>query len=233
MSHPAFIISNQKIMNDHLVSYYKERANEYDKVYLNPPEQGDLRKATDFFQTLFAQKTVLELACGTGYWTERIGETATAVHAIDINDRVLRIAEERRSRDNISYSIADMYTIESNKKYDGLFGGFIWSHILLQDLDNCIERWKGLLKPGGVIAFIDSVPVRGTHHDSGRIASTDEYGNTYQTRILENGSEYAVLKNFPTKEFIQQKLSAIADAISFIQLEYYWIVSGKLKATGA
>ncbi len=28
-------------MNQDLVSYYKDRAKEYEKVYLNPDEQGD------------------------------------------------------------------------------------------------------------------------------------------------------------------------------------------------
>jgi predicted methyltransferase len=66
-------------MNQSIISYYNERAKEYEKVYLNPDEQEDLLTATRFFQEIFSHKAVVEIACGTGYWTEQISKTATSV----------------------------------------------------------------------------------------------------------------------------------------------------------
>lgn len=217
-------------MNQNLVSYYNDRAKEYEKVYLNPDEQEDLLKAAKIFQDLFAQKTVLEIACGTGYWTERIAKTATSIFATDINESVIEIAKERQ-KENITFAIADMYDFTPDEKYEGVFGGFIWSHILLQDLDKFIDQVKSFLKPNGTIVFIDGNAVEGTVHDVKKITKTDEHGNTYQTRKLENGSSHLVLKNFPTKEFLVQKLSSVATDINSINLKYYWIVSCKLNET--
>lgn len=215
-------------MNENLISYYDARAKEYEKVYLNPNEQEDLRKATKIFQDLFARKTVLEFACGTGYWTERIAETATSIFATDINESVIEIAKKRQN-ETITFAVADMFDFSPEENFDAVFGGFIWSHILLQDLEKFIEQVKGFLKPNGTIVFIDGNSVAGTNHDLKNISKTDELGNTFQTRKLENGTSHLVLKNFPTKEFLSRKLSKIATEIQFIKLEYYWIVICKTR----
>ncbi|HRH56346.1 MAG TPA: class I SAM-dependent methyltransferase [Chitinophagales bacterium] len=216
-------------MNSDIKTYYNQRAKEYEKVYHNPDEQDDLKTAVDYFQHLFLDKTVLEIACGTGYWTERIAKTATSVFATDINKSVVEIALRRQTKNNVRFNVADMYHLNTDMKYQGIFGGFIWSHILLQDLDRFLLKLKDLLTEDEILVFIDSNPVDDTIHDKKRVSHTDEHGNTYQTRMLEDGTSHLVLKNFPTKEFLLNKLSVIATDINYIQLEYYWIVSCSLK----
>lgn len=139
------------------------------------------------------------------------------------------IARARPINDNVTFEVADMYSLVIDKKHDGIFGGFIWSHILLQDIDRFLDRVKDLIVIGGIFVFIDSNQVESTIHDKRRIAETDEAGNTYQVRNLEDGTAHRVLKNFPTKEFLVQKLSRIATGINYINLKHYWIVSCKLK----
>ena len=206
-----------------LVSYYSERAKEHENVYLNPDEQEDLLEATKISQDLFAQKTVLEIACGTGYWTERIAKTATSILGTDINESMIEIAKQRQT-ENMAFAVADMFNLSTDEKFDGVFAGFIWSHILLQDLDKFLEKVKSFLKPNATVVFIDGNPLAGTNHDLKNIAKTDEYGNTYQMRKLQNGSSHLVLKIFPTKDFLFEKLSSIATEINFINLKYYWIL---------
>jgi ubiquinone/menaquinone biosynthesis C-methylase UbiE len=216
-------------MNPNLTSYYNDRAKEYDKVYLRPEEQGDLSAATAIFQKIFANRKVLEIACGTGYWTEQISKTAAFVFATDINKSMLDIAMHRVNRPHVTFEIADMYNLRSDTRFDGVFGGFIWSHILLQDLDQFLDKLSHLVIAGGDMVFIDSNQVEGTNHAKKRTTRTDQNGNTFQTRLLDNGTPYEVLKNFPTKDFLIQKLAAIATDIEFIPLEHYWIVSCKTK----
>jgi trans-aconitate methyltransferase len=214
-------------MNQNLASYYHERAKEYDKVYANPAEQADLQSASTLFKNLFAQKSVIEIACGTGYWTERIAQTAAAVLATDLNQSMIDIAQQKQLGPNTSFALADMYQFVPDKKYEALFGGFIWSHILLQDLDRLLQHLSGWLLPGSVMAFIDSKTVPNTSHDRQKITHQDEYGNTFQTRTLENGSTHQVLKNYPTRDFILQKFSPWASDIEFMELEFYWMVCCK------
>ena len=184
-------------------------------------------KSAVLFQNIFANKSVLEIACGTGYWTEKISKTANSIFATDINEIVIDIARTRKFNSNVVFQVADMNCLSIDKKFDGLFGGFIWSHILLQDLDNFLLRLKGLLNENAKIAFIDSKQVEGTNHDRKRITRIDQYGNTFQTRTLENGTTHEVLKNFPSKQFLTDKLLQISTEVEIIELEHYWIATSK------
>ena len=215
-------------MNRDLTSYYKDRAKEYDKVYLIPEEQDDLVKATEILQRLFSQKQVLEIACGTGYWTEQISKSATSIVATDVNESVIEIARNRKLLKNVVFEVADMYSLTPKARFDTLFGGFIWSHILLQDLDDFLYKITYFLKPNATVAFIDSKLVEGSSHSIKSITTTDDQGNTYQKRILENGTTHLVLKNFPSQEFLIQKLARFSKHVNYIDLEHYWIVYYKL-----
>lgn len=218
-------------MNENLVLYYSDRASEYEKVYLNSDEQEDLQKSEQIFKEVFSNKKVLEIACGTGYWTQRIAKTATSILATDVNESVIAIARQKQMPDNVTFAVADMFEFSTDEKIDGVFAGFIWSHILLQDLDKFLDKVKNFLKPDGTIVFIDGNAVAGTNHDLKNITKTDGFGNTFQNRKLENGTSHLVLKNFPTKEFLFQKLSRIATDINFTNLKYYWIASCRLSET--
>lgn len=212
-------------MNQDLKTYYNDRATEYDKVYQILEEQKDLLKSIEFFQNIFANKSVIEIACGTGYWTEQISKTAKSILATDINKAVIDIAMARQFNNNTTFKVSDMNNLSIGEKFDGLFGGFIWSHILIQDIDTLLNKIKELVIENGSIIFIDSKQVEGTYHNKKRITRIDAFGNTFQTRKLENGTTYEVLKNFPTKKFLTEKLSKIATDIKIIELEYYWIAT--------
>ncbi|MEQ1923562.1 MAG: class I SAM-dependent methyltransferase [Pyrinomonadaceae bacterium] len=212
-------------MNENIVTYYDRRAREYEKVYHNPAEQDDLRRAEAFFKSIFAGKRVLEVACGTGYWTERLAKTAESIYATDINASVIEIALERKIDGTVIFAVADMFEIDAENKFDAVFCGFIWSHILLEDLDRFLKKLQDLTKPAGHIVFIDGNPVPGSSHDPKNIIKTDKQGNTYQDRILADGSAHRVLKNFPTDDFLTQKLETIATKIEVKRLKWYWIAT--------
>lgn len=51
-------------------AYYQERAPVYDRVYSYPERQGDLRFLEEYILQQFSELRVLEIAAGTGYWTQ-------------------------------------------------------------------------------------------------------------------------------------------------------------------
>ena len=159
-------------MNNDIVSYYQDRAKEYEKIYLKAERQDDLRKVTTIVQELFTHKNVLEIACGTGYWTERIAKTAISVYAIDINKSVLDIARQKGiSAEKVTFRQADMNRFTHKGKFESLFGGFIWSHVLLQDLVKFLDKVNNFVTPNGTIVFIDNNYVEGSNH---AITKTDK-----------------------------------------------------------
>jgi len=56
--------------------YYKERAPVYDRVYAYPERQDDLRELEEYIPAQFDGREVIEIAAGTGYWTQFIYKKA-------------------------------------------------------------------------------------------------------------------------------------------------------------
>ncbi len=216
-------------INTDIILYYKNRAKEYEKIYSKPERQSALLLAQKMLQDLFRDKNVFEIACGTGYWTEKISATAKSILAADINDTVIEIAKSKSySPAKVDFKTADIFSLASHIKHESLFGGFIWSHIKQQDLPNFIDIANRLVKPGGTLVFMDNNYVSGSNLP---VTGEDDSGNTYQTRTLDNGTIHTVLKNFPTEKYIRQLLTDKAADVSFTNLHYYWIL--KYKNIGA
>jgi len=205
-----------------LIEYYHKRASSYDNLYHRGERIEALDEVAEIFQKIFIGKEVLEIGCGTGYWTQRIAETAKKIFAIDINEAMLDIAKARLyPKDNVIFSHADFYHLTRERKFESLFAGFIWSHIPLQELDSFIELMQSYVASGSEIVFVDNNFVEGS---STTIAHTDEFGNTYQERKLEDGETFKIIKNFPQEKFIREKLRGKVRSLNFIKLKYYWIL---------
>lgn len=214
-------------MNTDMVSYYQDRAQEYENIYSKPERQHDLLLAAEILQQAFSNKEVYEIACGTGYWTKIISNTADSILATDINDTVIQVAKSKVYHSSkIKFQLADIFNLPANTTHESLFGGFIWSHIKLQELVHFIEIIHRLVKPGGTVVLMDNNFVEGSNLP---LTDTDNFGNTYQVRQLENGTRHKVLKNFPTEESIKKLLIDKVENIEFKQLEYYWILTYQTK----
>lgn len=79
-------------------TYYSNWAEIYEEVYFweDPIRQAELLQIQDVLKEKFTGKTVLEVACGTGYWTQYVSETAQHITAIDYSEEVLTIAKEKQ-----------------------------------------------------------------------------------------------------------------------------------------
>lgn len=181
-------------MNTDPALYYSERAKEYEKIYEKPERQEDLKYIAQFLKDIFNGRNILEIACGTGYWTQFISETAKSIFATDINQAVIEMAKTKVYNSPVDLALADLYDLsKSRRSSDAGFGGFIWSHIPKQKLSMFITHFLSKITKDGVIIFIDNQYVEGS---STPIDSEDEYGNTYQRRRLENGSYHKSYKKF-------------------------------------
>jgi hypothetical protein len=75
------------------------------------------------------------------------------------------------------------------------------------------------------VVFIDNVYVEGS---STTISRTDGYGDTYQTRRLDDGSKHEVLKNFPNESELRAAVAGLASEVRVEFLQYYWILTYRL-----
>jgi SAM-dependent methyltransferase len=170
-----------------MVNYYAGRAQEYERIYHKPERQEDLRRLRDFVERAFAGLHVFEGACGTGYWTEVVARSAQSVVATDINEEVLAVARSKSIEDGkVEFRREDAYALpEWPGRFDGALAVFWWSHIPKARLQGFLQGFHRVLAPGARVVFMDNVYVEGS---STPIARTDEYGDTYQRRRLDDGS---------------------------------------------
>lgn len=204
-----------------LATYYARRAAEYEAVYLKPERQEDLRRIMSFFSTAFADLDVLEIACGTGYWTQFIAQTAATILASDINDKMIRIARQKDyGHCRVRFNVSDAYSLRVKKPRNAAFHGFWWSHIPVQMISAFLEGFHANVLPRAKVIMIDNLFVEDS---STPITRTDEFGNTYQQRRLQNGTEYEVLKNFPSTRFLRRQLDGQSRGFKVSLLRHYWI----------
>jgi len=203
-----------------LEAYYRSRVSEYDNVYLKPERQPDLEDIKSWLPKKFVRSSVLEIACGTGYWTQYIKNTADRILAIDAAEEVLTIARERVCSESVEFKVGDAYSLESYKeKYDASFSGFWFSHVLKENRAKFLSGLGSQLQDGARVVFIDNTYVQGS---STPISEEDARGNTYQTRTLENGSKHRVLKNFPVESDLFECIKGLGRNPVFTQWQYYW-----------
>ncbi|MCB0531630.1 MAG: methyltransferase domain-containing protein [Saprospiraceae bacterium] len=208
-------------MNKDLVGYYADRAAEYEQIYSKPERQQDLRRMVAILQDVFHNKNLLEIACGTGWFTQHLAPTAASILATDINEAVLEIARAKNYPEgNVLFQCDDIFQTKIHRRFAGLFAGFIWSHILLDQLDVFLTQCLRWGEPGGTLVFVDNFFVPGS---STPLHHTDEQGNSYQLRRLADGTEHLVLKNFPEPAFLRQVLEKHGLKVEIAELGHYWM----------
>jgi demethylmenaquinone methyltransferase/2-methoxy-6-polyprenyl-1,4-benzoquinol methylase len=211
-----------------LVDYYRRRAREYEAIYAKPERQADLVVLKKYLPDRLAGRRVLEVACGTGYWTVLVARRAARVVATDATEEPMRIAMSKDyGEHNVHFEIADAYALSpALGTFDAALAVFWWSHIPHGRIADFLASLHARLEPGARVVLMDNRYVDGS---STPISERDAEGNTYQLRRLADGSDNRVLKNFPTEAELRATLAPHAREVSYRALEYYWLVEYTLK----
>jgi protein-L-isoaspartate O-methyltransferase len=132
-----------------LGDFYAERAFESDAVYREPERQADLARLRQLLPPLVAGRRVLEVAAGTGYWTQLLATTAAGITATDPNAEMIAIAAQRDyGPAPVSLHTADPYDAGAGD-YDLVFCEFRWSSADL-------PRFLAAIRPGaGLVLLAD------------------------------------------------------------------------------
>jgi len=83
-----------------IVAYYRRRAWEYEEIYdwKDDTRQEDQGLLEETIKDYLAGRRVLEVACGIGYWTKILSETAERIVATDIGEDVIELAKLKKYR---------------------------------------------------------------------------------------------------------------------------------------
>lgn len=189
--------------------YYEARAPWHDQYMGYGSNEGMeelLRPIIDNVEETIIGKRILEIACGTGNWTEVLAKRAASVVAVDISPSALAIARLKLSGyGNVAFMQGDAYdpsNIEGS--FEVLFAADWWSHIPRGILRAFLDSSVGKLLPGSNAIFIDMTFRKIFEQES---CHYDEDNNRISHRILPDGSEFQVVKNFPRESELRHILA--------------------------
>ncbi|UCD63370.1 MAG: class I SAM-dependent methyltransferase [Candidatus Zixiibacteriota bacterium] len=197
--------------------YYDRRAPLHDDYlgYASGPKNEQLvAPLIRIFEDRVSHKKVLEVACGTGIWTRILASRARSVLATDINPSVLDIARVKCCEaDTVTFRTADAYRLKGIRgPYETAFAADWWSHIPKSRLPVFLNALHRKLKPGSSVVFVDMLPNRDLHR---MFSHYDEEGNLIQRRLLPDGQQFHVVKNFPTRQELFESLAGQAQDIEY------------------
>lgn len=208
-----------------LREYYEQRAPEYERVYQKPERQTDLALLRRAVAQRLQQRSVLDVACGTGYWMACYADGARRIVGVDASEAVLNVARGR-GLPRATLLQGDALALPQDlPPSDGAFLGFWWSHIPRAQTRSFLTGLHRHLVPGARVLILDNLYVPGS---STPVSEPDENGDTWQLRRLGDDSWHRVLKNFPSVDELRAAVGAQARATHWWRLEYYWLFEYEL-----
>lgn len=166
------------------LAYYRAIAGEYEDHTIPGPGRSELIAALNCFRP---SGPVLELACGTGGWTELLLRHATSVTAVDASPEMLAIASARLSDERVRFIEADLFTWAPDRRYDVVFFGFWLSHVPVERFECFWSLVSDCLEADGRVFFVD---------DAYRTPDELIYGDASSIirRRLNDGTPYRAVK---------------------------------------
>ncbi len=222
---------NQDELLDEQIAYYQARSHEYDEWFfrqgrydrgeeLNSRWFSEVKKVRRELDEFKPVGHVLEIACGTGLWTEQIVQHAEQITAIDAVSEVLAINQARVNSTKVQYLQANIFEWQPKEQYDTIFFGFWLSHVPPERFDPFWELVKNALKAKGRVFFVDSrytpTSTAKDHKLEGAKAST-------VSRRLNDGREYRIVKVFYEVLELEEKLDEMGWQFKIEQTCNYFI----------
>lgn len=150
-SNPFSGVAFNMIINKQLLEKnFNKAAHTYDNY-----SQVQQKMAHHLIQTIRMKhlyvKRILEIGCGTGYFTQLLAETYpdAQITAIDLAENMIRKAEEQVEEENVKFVIADAESLSqfATETYDLIVSNAAIHWV--QNPDNLLKEAMNLLKPGG------------------------------------------------------------------------------------
>ncbi|MGQ7884297.1 methyltransferase domain-containing protein [Paenibacillus sp. WC2504] len=219
----------QRLLNEEkegMQDYYGARAAEYERIYAREDAdyQQELAMLADIVKRQVTGSRVLEVACGTGYWTQFMAETAKHIVGMDVRPEVLQIAAAKSwPLHNTSFVEGDAYRLsEVQGDFDYGIANFWFSHIPKNRLDSFLQGFHERLGRGARVFMADNVYVPGR---GGELITSEHSEDTYKRRELADGSKHEIIKNYYSYEELNEIFKPLSEHLRIFVGSSFWYVS--------
>lgn len=218
-----------------MARYYRERAAEYDEWFdrrgrfdhgpqLNVRWFAEVAEVERALDAMDFGGDVLELAPGTGIWTQRLARVARSLTAVDAAPEMIALTRARLAGQSavshVTYIQADLFSWRPEHQYDAVFFGFWLSHVPRERLDAFARLVAAALRPGGALFFVDS---RREPSSTAVDHQLPDEETQVMTRRLNDGRAFSVVKNFYQPDVLTARFAAAGCAVTARQTPTYFL----------
>ena len=219
------------------ITYYSARAEEYDEWFYRT---GRYDRGEEINQRWFSEagvvksalyqigavENILELACGTGIWTQELLNIGKQITALDASQEVIEINRRKLGATNIEYRLVDLFSWQPDAEYDLVFFSFWLSHVPPTLVDSFLAKVYKSVRVGGQVFILDS-RFEPTSTAKNHILEND--GDIYITRKLNNEQEFKIVKIFYQPEELRDKLTQVGFHAEVKVTDNYFIYANGIK----
>lgn len=204
---------------DEQIEYYRARAGEYDESIAGFNDA--FLPAEAMLQGLGKFDHILELACGTGFWTEELLKMGGTVTAADSAPEMLDIARRKLGDDRIIYQQADLFRWKPTQEYDLVFFANWLSHVPPEALEDFLNNVRKSIRVGGQLAIVDQ---HAPSDDDKSVAKAD----IYATRPLRDGRSFTIVKVFCDLDDLKEKVERLGFEVTTVKFsDTFFFLTGK------
>jgi SAM-dependent methyltransferase len=180
---PAGSDEREQLLVEQL-AYYRALGPDYEDPAVWELGGREVAQALDSFRPT---GDVLELACGSGMWTQRLLGHATSVTAVDAAPEMLAVAAARVGDRRARFIEANLFAWTPDRRYDVVFFAFWLSHVPLERFESFWSLVADCLERRGRVFFVDDAYRTPDELIDGVSSSTIR-------RRLNDGTSYRIVK---------------------------------------
>lgn len=208
-----------------LRAYYRglsqELALQPERIHSVPKRQEEFNQMVEKACFFSCDANVLELACGVGFWTQKMSAYVSSIYATDICEEALDIGRRRVESTRVQFAVADAMalSLSAQQHFNRVFGGFWLSHIKRELLPAFFQNLHSLLGRGTEMLFVEN---EYPNRDARPFESVTHKGDTFELRQLKDGSTHFVLKNYFTDRELMDSLGPQTINAQIERTAFYW-----------
>ena len=214
-----------------LERYYRQRAPEYEEIYdrADPIRKRELGEAAARMNEVLKGRRVLEIACGTGYWTQVAAEVAEEIVATDISPEMIDLAGRKPyTEKNVRFITGDAYRLdEVPGDFNAGLANFWISHVPLARMHAFIRGFHKRLATGSPVFMVDNMNTPG---HGGEFLREPDGEDTFKLRELNDGSRHTIIKNYFDSDELRGLFEPYVRNLRFDAGTYYWWLSYIVRA---
>ncbi|KAB8331099.1 class I SAM-dependent methyltransferase [Scytonema tolypothrichoides VB-61278] len=219
------------------IAYYSARASEYDEWFyrigrydrgeeINQRWFNEVAVVKSALSQIGEVEHILELACGTGIWTQELLNIGQKITALDASQEVIEINRKKLDAAKVEYRQVDLFSWEPDAEYDLVFFSFWLSHVPPDLIDSFLTKVYQSVRTGGQVFIIDS-RFDATSTAKNHILKHED--DIYIKRKLNDDQEFTIVKIFYQSEELCENLTKVGFLAEVNVTDNYFIYAKGIK----